>query len=501
MRKIQFALSLACSMAAGVCLAQDASQSPALPSRSPQPAGLASPNSASEIFPNFVSSPSAITPEVSGGSATNVSATAATEGQQQAAADAPSSAISANPAAVNVVAGTGKLGELLGFDKESGVRLGGLWIGDANAVPIGGIEPGQWGLNSATLVELNLDSDKLVGLKGGLFGAAFVQFAGQRTNELAGTALGYDSLPGSPPLVRQELYELWWRQALFEDRLTIRVGKQVPTFDFNNVSRPILGAGDVAAIPSVTGLNYSPIFVNPTIQGFLPTFYNSVTGVATTVTPNRHTYISYGFYDGNLATGSQTGLKGPEFNGYYFHIGEVGYSYALGPQEKRGRVAIGFWGQTGKLTAANLAQVNGAQGVYAFSTQRLWLRNPGVDNSGVVGFVQVGANNTNALPVRQFWGAGLTAFGLVAHRKDDSFGCGLAWGFMNTDPNAGAFFFPAAGPGTSLRSNELMLQSYYQMNVRSGIYFQPTLTYIPNPGQRPNIDSALAVTMQLTVLF
>jgi hypothetical protein len=32
-----------------------------------------------------------------------------------------------------------------------------------------------------------------------------------------------------------------------------------------------------------------------------------------------------------------------------------------------------------------------------------------------------------------------------------------------------------------------MLQGYYQMNVRPGVYFQPTLSFIPNPGQRAGI--------------
>ena len=48
--------------------------------------------------------------------------------------------------------------------------------------------------------------------------------------------------------------------------------------------------------------------------------------------------------------------------------------------------------------------------------------------------------------------AGLTGFGLVPGRPKDLMGCGLAWGWLNTDPGAGAFFFPEVpGPnGTAL---------------------------------------------------
>ena len=62
------------------------------------------------------------------------------------AADAPdvslfdntSGGISSNPGATNFLMGTGLLGRLLGFGKDSGVRLGGLWIGDTNYLFAGG---------------------------------------------------------------------------------------------------------------------------------------------------------------------------------------------------------------------------------------------------------------------------------------------------------------------------------------------------------------------------
>jgi porin len=104
--------------------------------------------------------------------------------------------------------------------------------------------------------------------------------------------------------------------------------------------------------------------------------------------------------------------------------------------------------------------------------------------------------------VRQYFGLGLTGFGLVPERPKDSMGIGLAWGWMNTDQNAGAFFFPnAPGPSTSMRSNEAIIQSYYQTFVRPGVFFEPLVTFVPNPGERPNLRDAWALTFQLVVLF
>jgi porin len=420
--------------------------------------------------------------------------------------------ISGNPAAVNIVTGTGALGRLLGIDPESGFRLGGLWIGDASGVLAGGLVPGAWGLNSLTLVDLSLDTEKRWGWRGGLFGMQFLQFSGEKTNELAGAFPGFDSLQGPPPLVRQEIYQLWYRQALFDDRLIVRLGKTVPTYDFGNVARPVPVRDTAAAIPAVTGLIYTPIFVNPTMLGVIPGYYNSAVGTTLTIAPTERAYFSYGIYDGAGAgvAGRQTGLEGPIFNGSSFQIGEVGYAYRAGPQRKPGNFGVGIWGQIGMLKSPGSNSITGAQGLYLFGAHRLWFRNPGRDNSGVSGFYQFGANNTNALPARQYFGAGLTAFGLVPGRADDSFGFGLAQTWLNTTPGAASFFhLPDAVippiPGTrgpvSFRSSQLMLAWYYQWKVRDGCFFQPNLTYIPTPGLGTHTPGALALTFRLTVLF
>src|SRR5262245_38563950 len=53
-------------------------------------------------------------------------------------------AISANPGAVNIESGTGLLGRLIGIGADSGVRLGGLWIGNADYLVSGGVHPRTW---------------------------------------------------------------------------------------------------------------------------------------------------------------------------------------------------------------------------------------------------------------------------------------------------------------------------------------------------------------------
>jgi porin len=143
--------------------------------------------------------------------------------------------ISSNPGAVNIITRTGLLGRTIGLDEIPGIRLGGLWIVDADYLITGGLKPRTWSFNSALMLDLNLDAAKLLDIPGGSLGVEMLQFDGAPANQKAGVVTGYDGLTEPKPLDRTELYELWWRQSFFEDLLVLRVGKTLPTYDFNSV--------------------------------------------------------------------------------------------------------------------------------------------------------------------------------------------------------------------------------------------------------------------------
>ncbi len=395
--------------------------------------------------------------------------------------------ISSNPAANELLPGTGQLGRLIGLDASWGITLGGVWVGNSDYLFTGGAKPRSWSFNSLLIVNLNLDLEKMVGLPGSSINASMLQFNGQPANSNAGAVTGYDGLTGPDPLQRTQLYQLWWRQVLFSDRLIIRVGKQIPTVDFNNVSRANVISDKTLEIPTVTALIYTPIFVNPTVLGALPGYYNSAYGTYAHFAVTDDFTLAYGFYDGALASGVQTGLDAaPVFNGHYFTIGEADYAWLLGQQEKPGRFGAGGWAQTGTLSAPGVTQ-NGAQGLYAFGSQRLWDLRSGVDNSGISAFFQFGFNDSNTMLANRYFGLGTTGFGLVPERPEDSMGAGLAWSWLNRK--------------YGFRSNEAMLQAYYQVHLIGPAFFEPVISYIPNPGASPQIQGAVTMTAQLTILL
>lgn len=424
-------------------------------------------------------------------------------------------AISGNPAAVNADPGTGQLGKWLHIPDEAGLRLGGVWLGDTNGLISGGANPGTWSFNSLLIVGANLDAEKLLGWKGASFGIQFLQFNGQsidgkNTNYLAGSVQGYNGLPGLAPLDRSELYQLWYRQSFFDDRLVFRIGKQVPTFDFNNVARPVATRDDALSIPSVTGLLYTPVFVTPSLLGALGGYYNSVSGVCVSVAPTKNTYLRYGFYDGNLANTKETGLTGPQFNGYTFNIWEAGVDWIIADRYP-GNFGTGLWYQSGVLTTfSGNASQNGTGGYYLFGSQRIWSNEPktaalppekGVDGKGkpivteeqphqkssISTFFQYGINNSEVLPINQSFGLGFTGFGLVPNRPGDSMGVGMSWAWLN--------------PNSFNRSSELMFQGYYQAHLVGGAFFQPAVSYIPTPGGDSSLGGAWAITFRVALLF
>lgn len=408
--------------------------------------------------------------------------------------------VTGNPAAEDETPGTGLAGRLLRIPDRTGLRVGGVWLADVNGLLSGGAQPGRWSWNSALIVGANLDAETLLGWHGASFGIQFLQFNGENTNGQAGSVQGYNSLPGPAPLARSELYQLWYRQSLLDDRVIIRIGKQVPTFDFNNVARPVATQDDLLAIPAVTGLLFTPVFVQPSLLGAIGGYYNSVSGVCVSFAPTRNSYVRYGFYDGNVARGVQTGMTGPQFNGYYFHIAEAGCDWVLADKYP-GSLGAGLWYQTGVLNGPGGVTQDGTGGFYTFGSQRLWSHERSVVShdgktgasptgsqiSSISAFFQFGMNTSETLPINQSFGMGITGFGLVPYRAMDSVGAGVSWAWLN--------------PNIFNRPSELMFQGYYQAHLGAGIFFQPAVSYVPTPGADSSLGGAWALTCRLTVLF
>jgi len=393
--------------------------------------------------------------------------------------------ISGNPGATNVIIGTGWLGDYLGINR-NGWRFAGLNITDANGLS-GGLVPG-WTSDTLTIGDISIDTEEAMGWDNGLIGMEFLYYSGGPVNADAGSVMGYNALDVVPPNNRAEFYQLWYLHKFFKDRLLIRIGKTVTTYDFNNVIRTMPHSDPAYDIGAISALIFTPLYVSPTQLGVTPGYYNSATGVTATLIPTEHTYVNYALYDGNLANGRQTGLEGPHFNGYMLHLVEVGCYWQLGARELPGKFGAGYWAQTGTLKAVS-GPVNGAQGIYLFGSQHLYYEHPGETDQGLLAYYQFAATDSPFVDTHRYFGFGLTYFGPISSREHDSVGCGLAYGKMNDDPLA------------DLGADEIILSTYYQWMVSPNCFLQPNLSYIPNPAAEPGIAGAFPITLRAILLF
>ncbi|MGE3806131.1 MAG: carbohydrate porin [Gemmataceae bacterium] len=396
-------------------------------------------------------------------------------------------ALSGNPGATDLSVGSGWLGDRLGINRK-GFRFGGLNVTDANGQFTGGAAPGVWTGGSLTILDLSLDTEECLGWKGGKCGAEFLFFGSGTINDNAGTVMGYSSLDAGPPRSRAEIYTLWYRQYFLDQKFMVRIGKLVPMADFNNVVRSTRFSNESYNISGLSSAVLAPLYVAPTMLGVMPGYYNSATGLTCSFSPNKTLYAQYGLYDGNVAAGRQTGLEGPNFNSYNFHIVEGGANWTIGPENKPGKFGAGYWKQTGLLSAPG-GDVRGAEGMYLFASHRLYYEQPGENNNGLSTYAQFGATNSDFISTHRFVGYGLTYFGPLAGRDDDSAGFAMAYGRMNNDPAA------------ALGRQELIYTWYYQIQVNSNCFVQPNLTYISTPASSPGQNDVFALTLRAALLF
>lgn len=424
----------------------------------------------------------------------------------------PQLALAVNPRALSGGYYSGLLQKALGLSPDSPVRFGGVVTLGGNWLTSGGLRPGSATGDLVLGLGAAVDAQRLLKIPGGEFYVSGIVYQGTDNNGRAGSVQVYDNLSPPKDFQRLELYELWWRQRLFSDRLIVKIGKINAGGEFGQVLVPAPVTEANMRDWTVSDLLYTPSGLITT-NFKMPIYPNPAWGLSVSYLPTKNLYASYGLFDGNGARGVQTGVEvGPECNGYWFHIGEVGYAWRLGKQGKPGRFAAGIWGQTGALATGNLTEdktaavmTDGAMGYYAFGYQRLWYRHPGRDPSGLIGFAQFGYSDSPSNTANWYAGGGLTALGLVPRRPCDTMGIGFAWSRLNSGAYAGLVFFPNAPSSytsTALRSSELMLQVFYQLNlIPPYMGLQAAYTAIPTPGQRPGIPWANIFTLRMFVVL
>jgi porin len=369
----------------------------------------------------------------------------------------------------------------------------------------------------APTLDLNftLDTQELWSWPGGKFNAELEYHGGQNPSEvLVGDLQAFDKLNFRPYF---QFVRVWYRQRLFADSLSIKLGKMDANDDFGIIdyALPFLNTS--------SQYNTSMLFVFPTKPESMP-------GLNVFLTPSEAYYLAFGAYYSNSSVNFANFTGDPQlaFANKYgaFLITETGLKWKHDPLLNRaGNFKLGGWAQTGKFprlagsrrhsfstgpvrpseyvrsrikrphsshgqsdqSSNSQHQQHGTGGYYLVFDQTLWQpADAQPDGRGVRCFLSYGGSQGSVSTIDQQASGGFTWTGLFPSRPQDILGF--------------APFYAGVSDQAGLpHSYELAFETFYRVQMTPWAYVQPDLQYIINPGgQYPD---AFVLTVRLVMNF
>lgn len=369
---------------------------------------------------------------------------------------------------------------------DKGVILQLNYIGEVLGNPSGGMRQGAV-YDGRVELAIDADMEKIAGWKGGLIHANGYWIQGAGLSRLyTGNILTVSNIEALPTV---RLYELWFEQKAFDDRLGLKVGQIAADTEFFVSKYSALFINGTFGWPAFTGVN---------LPSGGPGYPFATPGVRVKLgSDSDPVNILAAVFDGDPA--GQCGQDPQICNRYGTNfrlqdpplaMQEVQYRYNQGKDGLAGTVKLGAFQNFGNF--ANLrydtagmalgslasngvpAVLKGDWGFYGVLDQQIWKE---LGASAAL-FLRAGAAPQDRNTVNFYIDGGLTFAGLVPGRPDDAFGVGLA--YARVSDYARGFDFDANAP--VLRRSEAALELTYQAQIVSGWTLQPDFQYIISPG-------------------
>ena len=367
---------------------------------------------------------------------------------------------------------TGDWGGMRAKLDDQGISLGGSWVMESFDDMQGGAERGTVGASTLD-ANLTLDLQKLAGLQGGEFYADFEDHAGRDPDQLVGDLQTIDKLNWTAYF---QTFEFWYQQKLFGDKLRIKIGKIDANSEFSVID---------------DGLNFldASTQVTPTLLGFTTT-PDPMPTVDVFYKPNSLFYADFSAADSNSAdhfldfSGHPAAIQ-PTANGKLL-IGETGLTWKQIPGVATdGNLRLGVWEHTGTFTQFDGQTQHAAQGLYAIFNQTIWKPTSNSDDMrGIRTFLEYGQTDHTVSQIDWHYGGGVAWTGPIAARAQDVTGITAQYAHVSDDAGLPDHY-------------ELLLESFYKVQVNQWATLQPDLQYISHPGGRYNNALVGILTMQI----
>ncbi|MEO8207264.1 MAG: carbohydrate porin [Chthoniobacterales bacterium] len=358
---------------------------------------------------------------------------------------------------------------------------------------------------------INLDLEKAVGWKGASMRTNWLWLSGSDISQNnIGNFLTVSNIAGFDTL---RMFELWFQQKLFDDKISLRVGQLGADTEF------IISDYGATFINSTFGW---PAFTANNLPNGGPAYPVGTPGIRLAVNPVDWFTFQTAAFQGNVYAqnvnryGFRWRLNSA--NGYFF-INEAQFRWNRRDAETGlpGQFKAGAWFNTEEFTNFyNGNSVYGNYGIYFIVDQMLW-RKPvppaslakdgkatadkkevtaAKSDQGLGWFGRIAFDPQDRNFVGFYFDTGLTFKGLIPTRDNDIFGVAFAYAQLGQGAQQLAINSGSVGVGA-----EMVLEFTYQAQLNKWLSIQPDLQYIINPGGNQNLGNAFVIGGRMSVAF
>ncbi len=358
--------------------------------------------------------------------------------------------------------------------------------GDMIATPQSGL-PDHVSYSNLLEASLTINMQALANIPGG---TAYLMALGTHGDNLQEAIQTIDAPSNLAADNAFRLFELWYEQTFFEDRIGVLVGLYAADAEFD--------AKDTAAVfingAFGTGLDFSETGQNG------PSIF-PVTSLGVRVRANLSQEI---IWRGAVLDGVPGDPDDPGATA--IHLGDGDGLLILNElnYEPNGfdflRLGLGGWLYTADFddvhdTSANGTPVvrSGSHGIYGF-LEGMIFSEPKAPEQGLSGFLRIGKAEEDVNQIGAYYAGGLVYTGLIPGRDQDVLGLGVSVGV-----NGDKFQKAQESVGTPVTDTETALELTYRAEFLSWFSFQPVLQYYINPGSDPGRDDIVGIGFRFSV--
>lgn len=393
---------------------------------------------------------------------------------------------------------TGDWGGLRSTLDEAGLKLGGVYTGEALGNPSGGLR--QRGVAEGLLeIDIDADFEKLAGWRGLTFHSSLFQIHGRSmsANFLSNnfTVRDIEAAPAG------RVWAMWLQQSFYDDLASLRIGQMPEQEEF------CVSANGAYFINGTFGWPIGFAANMPSGGGAYPL---AMTGARLKVQPTDSLTALLAVFNGDPAPSSLGSDPDPQRRNRYglnfdtnqppHWFGELQYGLNQGSDAVGlpAMLKLGGWYHTGRFqdlrddtTGLSLSSPDstgiaktyrGSWGVYGVVDQTVW-RKPGTPDGGISVFSRLSLSPEDRSAMPYYGEVGLTWKGMVEDRDDDVAGLAVAYGKMSPALSArDRDALSLGGRATAIRDYEMVIEALYRAQMTPWLTMVPNVQYIAHPG-------------------